>query len=187
MEPFEYVSVLTSLILGLGITQLLSGVASMILVQHRVKIYVPYLLWVILVFGFHVQEWWNNFEHSRTVLEWRLRDFFFLVMYPIVLFVLAKLLSPSLKKKKPVDLKKYYFRNYRIIFLVGLFLPLISIPQNMILSGHSLIDQSGQIVLAILFLIPIITKTKSPIYHYSFAIFGLFAGLFYLFYYNPTL
>ena len=46
MDIFEYISVLTSIIIGLGIAHLLRGVAS--LVQHpgRHRIYWVHLVWV---------------------------------------------------------------------------------------------------------------------------------------------
>jgi hypothetical protein len=57
MTPFEYVIVLIFIILGLGITQIGSGVADLIHNSDRVKVYWPHTLWIIFVFFLHLQEW----------------------------------------------------------------------------------------------------------------------------------
>lgn len=44
MTPFEYVSVLISIILGLGITQIVSGLADIVQHRHQVQLYWPHLM-----------------------------------------------------------------------------------------------------------------------------------------------
>ncbi|QOI98670.1 MAG: hypothetical protein HRU69_14785 [Flammeovirgaceae bacterium] len=61
MTPFEYVIVLISIILGLGITVILSGVAGLIRQWRKMAVYWPYLIWVVLVFVMHIHEWWNMY------------------------------------------------------------------------------------------------------------------------------
>ncbi|MBX2916563.1 MAG: hypothetical protein KF856_14935 [Cyclobacteriaceae bacterium] len=62
MSPFEYVSVLISIILGLGITQIVTGVADVIQNWRNVKLYLPHALWVMFVFFLHMQERWVLYE-----------------------------------------------------------------------------------------------------------------------------
>ena len=58
ISAFEYVTVLISIVLGLGITQILTGVADLIHQSKRVRVYWPLMIWVLLVLVMHVQEWW---------------------------------------------------------------------------------------------------------------------------------
>ena len=95
MSPFEFVTVLISIILGLGITQIMSGVADFIHQWEKAKLYWPHMLWVILVFVLHVQQWWLTYE-LRVISSWRLPFFLFEVLYPINLFILARILFPKL-------------------------------------------------------------------------------------------
>jgi len=53
MSPFEYVIVLISIILGLGITLVLTGIAELIRKWNAIKIFWPYLIWIGLVFVLH--------------------------------------------------------------------------------------------------------------------------------------
>lgn len=47
ISAFEYVTVLISIVVGLGITEVLSGIADLIKQSKRVKFYWPHLLWVL--------------------------------------------------------------------------------------------------------------------------------------------
>jgi hypothetical protein len=53
MTPFDYVTGLISIILDLGITQIIIGVADIIHQWERVKLYWPHLLWIVFVFFLH--------------------------------------------------------------------------------------------------------------------------------------
>src|SRR5882757_9449630 len=104
MTPFEYVTVLVSIILGLGITQIVTGVADLVHQWDRVKVYWPHLLWIIIVFFLQIQEWWSLYE-LRNITSLRLPTFFFVLLYPINLFILARLLFPLVQAESDINLK----------------------------------------------------------------------------------
>lgn len=54
MTHFEYVAVIVSIILGLGIVRLLSSL-DQIFSKDR---YWPHAVWVITIFWMHTQNWW---------------------------------------------------------------------------------------------------------------------------------
>jgi hypothetical protein len=116
---FEYISVLTSIIVGLGIAHLLRGLAE--LVQHpgRHQTYWVHLLWVGFMFFNMIFFWW--WEFSLATLEvWYFQNYLFIVAYAVVLYLMCALLFPT-------DLEGYsgfqdYFLSRRIWFfgLLGL-------------------------------------------------------------------
>jgi len=55
MTPFEYLSVLISIILGLGLTHLLSAVRELIQKRAQVRFYWLALIWAALIFMAQVQ------------------------------------------------------------------------------------------------------------------------------------
>lgn len=130
MSPFEYVTVLISIVLGLGITQIVTGVADLIQQWSRVKIFWPHLLLIVLVFFLHIQEWWIVYELKDTT-EWRLPVFLFTILYPIHLFILARILFPP-DYSTAVDFQTFYFANYRRFFLVIGLLATLSILDNLL-------------------------------------------------------
>ena len=132
MSPFEFVTVLISIILGLGITQIMSGIADQIHQWDKVKLYWPHMLWVILVFILHVQQWWLTYE-LRAITTWRLPFFLFEILYPINLFILARILFPSAGEETFADLKKFYFQNYRKFFVIVIILSTLSAIENIVI------------------------------------------------------
>ena len=150
MTPFEYVTVLISIILGMGITQIVTGVADLVHQWHRVKIYWPHVLWIILVFFLQIDEWWATYE-LRQFESLRLPTFLFVLLYPINLFIMARILFPLAQPESDFDLKIFYYDSYRKFFLWASLLPVLSLLNNVLVTGHPLHTQVVQfIVFAVL-------------------------------------
>jgi hypothetical protein len=157
ISAFEYITVLISIILGLGITQILTGIADLIHQSKRVKIYWPHALWVIVVLILHVQDWWTTFD-LRSFESWSLPLFLFIMVYPVVLFVLARLLFPFGLQEGVIDLKEFYYENYRKIFAFGSLLPLLSILDAILVREIEIETQLVKLLLPTLLLIVAIRK-----------------------------
>ena len=121
MGLFEYISVLTSIIIGLGMAHLLRGLAE--LVQHpgRHQVYWVHLLWVAFMFFNMVFFWWWEFSLA-TLDVWLFQNYLFIVAYAVILYLMCALLFPT-------DLEGYsgfkdYFLSRRAWFfgLLGLSL-----------------------------------------------------------------
>lgn len=148
MTPFEYVSVLISIILGLGITQIVSGLADIIQHWSRVRLYWPHLLWIVFTFFLHIQEWWVLYE-LRTITTWELPIFLFTILYPINLFILARILFPSNLSDSHIDFKQYYHSNARKFFTWALILSLLSLMDNIVVHGYHWTEQPLQLMLSV--------------------------------------
>ncbi len=169
MSPFEYVTVLISIVLGLGITEILTGIASIIHKRDKVIVYWPHLLWILFILFLQVQEWWIMYE-LKSYHPWRLAIFLFIMLYPVNLFVLAKLLFPKRLKGENKDLKKFYFENYTKIFLLLVLSALLSILYNLFILDLTIADQALQIILAISFTIIIVRRYSSELLHKAIAV-----------------
>lgn len=172
MTPFEYVTVLISIILGLGITQIVTGVADLVHQQERVKIYWPHLLWVVIIFVLHIQEWWATFE-LRQFDSWRLPTFLLVVLYPINLFILARLLFPLGISTEEIDLKEFYYQNFKKIFGWAIILPLLSLINNVFLIGHAFREEVIQLLVPFILLAMIRQKTQRETLHKILAVLFL--------------
>ena len=179
MTPFEYVTVLISIILGLGITLVLTGIAEIIKRWKSTKHFWPYQIWIALAFILHLQEWWTTYEF-KTVTSWTLPAFLFVVLYPILLFILANLLFPT-EWKNGIDFKAFYFDNYLKFFTCLILLAGLSVLQNVLLSSYTLQDQALQFSILIIFSIMLIWQTKNVIVHTVLASLMLIAMLLSLF------
>lgn len=107
MDTFEYISVLTSVILGLGVTHLLKGVGRLIQHPGRTSTYWVHLVWVYFMFFAAVFWWWYEFAYV-DVETWTLPLYLFVLSYAVLLYLMCALLIPG-------DLEGY--TGYRHYFL----------------------------------------------------------------------
>jgi len=146
MSPFEYVIVLISIILGLGVTQIMTGVAELVHQWDRVRLYWPHMIWIVLVFVLHIQEWWDVYS-LQSFSAWRLPTFLFFTLYPVNLFILARILFPFQPNDGDINLKDFYFANFKKFFLWTIILNVLSIISNLIVHGF---DYSLFLIVAIM-------------------------------------
>lgn len=168
MTPFEYVVVLISIILGLGITTILTGVADWIKHYRRSTLYAPYVIWILLVFVMHVHEWWESYS-LKSIEVWRLPLFLFVILYPINLYVLAHLLFPR-QTDEPFNAREFYLNRYPTFFTCVLILDLLSVIHNVTISG---LPVTGQFIHLLLFVIlggVLLSKTKKDSVHLAVSI-----------------
>ncbi len=146
MTPFEYVTVLISIILGLGITQIVTGVADMVHQWPRIKLYWPHVLWIVFVFFLHVEEWWVIYDLQK-IETWELSRFLFVILYPISLFILARILFPFGSGEPATDFREFYFQNYKKFFIGVMVLALLALSENLLISHFKITEQFNQLIL----------------------------------------
>ncbi len=146
MSAFEYITVLISIVLSLGIAQILTGIAGLIKKSHKVVLYWPHVLWVLFVLLLHIQEWWITYQ-LKGYHPWKLPFFLFIMIYPINLFVMARLLFPDKLKGKVIDLKLFYFKTYRKLSLLLILSAIFSILYNLLILNLAMADQILQLLL----------------------------------------
>lgn len=164
MTPFEYVTVLISIILGLGITQIVTGVADIIHQWERTRLYWPHLLWILLVFFLQIQEWWQIYD-LRHYEQWRLPTFLLLSLYPINLFILSRILFPISMVESSIDFKSFYFDNYRKFFLINIVNIFLSILEDLLIHGYTLAQQPLQLSLLAIMVALTFYKPKAEWIH----------------------
>ena len=94
MGVFEYVSVLTSIVIGLGIAHLLSGVVQIIQHPKRRRAYLTHLIWVAFMFFQAIFFWWWEFELAERQV-WTFELYLFVLFYSVVIYLMCALLFPS--------------------------------------------------------------------------------------------
>lgn len=134
MDEFNYLSVLISIILGLGITRLLKGLGQQIEFRAEIRSYWPSLCWAMTLLLIHVQTWWSMFG-LRFVTNWSFLAFLVVLLQPIVLYLQAALILPSMIAGEKVDLRRHYYAQSRGFFGLMCALLLISLAKSLMLSG----------------------------------------------------
>jgi hypothetical protein len=93
-ELFPHIRIVMGMVVGLGITRLLMGVAGLIQHPARAKLSAIHLLWAFSVLVELVLFWWWEFA-LYEVTDWSFGIFAFLIGYAITLFLMAALLFPD--------------------------------------------------------------------------------------------
>lgn len=123
MDAFEYLSVLVSIVLGLGITQLLVGFARWLTHRGRYRVYSPAIAWAAFLLLLHIQTWWSMYG-MRQYSNWNFLQFSVVLLQPIVLFLLAAIVLPGADATHD-DLREYF--RYQRKWFFSLLLSLVGI------------------------------------------------------------
>ena len=167
MDEFSYLSVLISIILGLGMTQLLSGFARWIEQRETFRAYGPAMAWAAMLLLVHIQGWWSMFgmRHHR---DWTFLEFVIVLLQPITLFLMSALVLPGANSPE-LDLRRNYFAQTRWLFGLMLALLVISVVKDVALNGE-LPEQANLAFHAFLFAMAAIgVATENETYHRAFA------------------
>lgn len=115
VSPFEHISVLISIVLGLGLTQLLMGVHRLVQARGRVKVYWLSLVWVALIFMAQVEWWWASYT-LRDQTVWNFFYFVFVLLSPVSLYLAAAFVLPEIEPGEQYDLRTHYYRSHGWFF-----------------------------------------------------------------------
>ena len=93
MGEFEFISVLISLIVGLGITNLLSGAGRAFYRRHKSPIDEVHMVLTVVTLLILVLNWWVTFSW-RAETNWTYEKFLVLIIWMVSLFMLTIFLYP---------------------------------------------------------------------------------------------
>jgi hypothetical protein len=174
MDPFSYLSFLTSIVLGLGITRVLAGFGKLLQARGRVRLYWVHLLWALSVFLYLVLNWWILFRW-HTQEQWTFFIFLFVLLSPTIGFLLSVLLFPE-PLEAGTDLKQHFYGNHRWFFVLAAVLPPLD-ALDTLLKGVAHFTAQGPIYVITLVLIfglsLVAASTTNERFHKFFAIFFL--------------
>ncbi len=166
MTPYEYLTVFISVVLGLAVVHLLSGVALLLDPRIRARPDWIHALWTANVLITTVLVWWFNFPLTG-ILVWTLPFFLNLVAYSVVLYLMSGLLYP-VRGSEVIDFKAHFEANRVRFFLVCLAFQVVDF-SHAVLERQALgTDWSGiRLTVLALFAIAFVVgaRTSNRTYH----------------------
>ena len=135
MDAFSYISVIFSVVIGLGLSHLLTGVVELFKARGRVRFYWLHLLWVALTFVGHIFLWWTMWN-LRLLRDWNFFFFLIILLAPVLLYVAAALLIPKVEPGVSLDLKEYFYENRPAFFWVTAAFTVLMGAENWLLTGR---------------------------------------------------
>ena len=162
MDAFNYLSVLLSIVLGLAVTQLLSGFAALVHARRRVAMYWPVPVQMAATLLITVQVWWAMFG-LRDVRHWTFATFLIVLAQSIAVYLMAAFITPDLASEARIDLRPAYFREARWFFGSSIALLAISAIRNLTVSGgfQSAYDLAGHAGFAVLALSGLLSRSNA--------------------------
>jgi hypothetical protein len=179
MDPFSYICVLTSIVAGLAVTRLVSGFGQLLQTRARTPTYWVHTLWMVNVLLTIVITWWVQYRW-RNAPQWTLLLFLWLLVAPLILYLVAALLFPTSDDVVVTNWRQHYYANSGKIFaLFGLIFAIDLIDTS--LKGLGYFWSLGPLYYGSMSmhitLCVIAAITKSPLYHGFFAVFYLIYNL----------
>lgn len=146
MNRFEYIMVLVSIIVGLGITHILLGVGAIL---DRMSVpgtaFRPSLAhssWLGFVFTWMILFWWWEYRFAELQPGWNVSLYFFLVLYGVILFLLAVVLVPR-SWDQVVDLDEYLIQRRFSFYSLLFAATVLDVVDSYLKGGWSYVADNG--------------------------------------------
>ena len=135
MSDFEFVSVILAIVIGLGVTRILSGLASVL--EHRATLSADWisLTWAVAVLLWQIVFWLGTVNAYRERAVFTVASFGLLLLAAVSLYFAAALVLPS-QIGPGTDLRQHYDAVRIPFFLVIMSLPLLELSDSL-LNGFS--------------------------------------------------
>ena len=151
MTPFEFLAILISVIMGLAIARLVSGIGDLIRIIKSRNSYWIYSVWVfnilILIAGF----WWSMYGWSLKE-DWNFFYFILLLTFTITLYLLTHFLVPREITLK-TNIKEYFLENRKVFFVIQVFALIVDIVETSLLEKEGIRDMPFEYPIVIIALI----------------------------------
>ena len=149
MNTGEYLSVLVSIVIGLGLSHLLGSVGRLLSRRRRVRIYAPAVMSAVTVFLAHVQFWWGSFDFGERI-ENNFFAFLVFLLTPILLYLAAVLVLPELDQDESgeVSLREHYYEARPSFYALVALVPVATAVRNAGFQGDPLWNQDRPFELA---------------------------------------
>jgi hypothetical protein len=173
MDQFEYVMVLVSIIVGLGIAHILLGIGGIIdrLTGERepLALSLVHAAWLVGLFGWLISFWWWEYRFAERVTDWTVGLYFFLVLYAVTLFILAVVLVPrTWDYVKSLD--EYFLQRRTWCYWLWVFANVLDLLDSYLKGGiNYIVNEAGILIHGqILIAVPIAIigmRTRNMVFH----------------------
>jgi hypothetical protein len=148
MSSEEYLSVLVSIVVGLGVSHLLTAIGELVKARRMVRLWWVPLGLAATVFLAQVQWWWSTINSTGHLAD----NFFGFILFlgsPIVLYLMAVVVLPDFDDLAgPVSLREHHLANHRWVWGLGAALPVLNALRNVLLERAPLWNEDRPFELA---------------------------------------
>lgn len=124
MDFFEFITVMVSIVLGVSLAQLLSGIAELIREKTAIKTFLPHTLWIVALILVHPLTWWSTWDYHEV--SWNYLSFCAVLSVPLLLFFLSTLAMPKARGEATVSLEDHYDENRKWFLSIWIAVTLLA-------------------------------------------------------------
>jgi len=159
MSLFEFLMVLLSIIIGLGLAEILRGIARHIRNRDSASVYWVHAIAVCLVFVALLQQWWEIWG-LRSYSDWSFLGLLMMLTGPIGLFLISYLLFPQ--PVKGADYREYYYGPMRPVWWIAVLTVTLATLFRPIVFGEELfkIDNASSLIGFVGFTVLALSKNR---------------------------
>jgi hypothetical protein len=162
MSLFEFLMVLVSIIIGLGIAEVLTGIAQQLRTRGSTQSYWVHSILVAVVFFALLQQWWEIWG-LRLEPEWPFYGLVMMVSGPVGLFLIAHLLFPE--PMQGANLREYYNGAMRPVWWLAALTVVLATLFRPLIFGSSLLSLDNATSFVLLFGIITLAISKRSVLH----------------------
>ena len=137
MGLFEFLMILISVVIGLALSELLSGAAGLLRERDTVQTYWIHTLFQVGAFIALLQQWWESWG-LVDVEEIRFGYVLSLLLPSVVLYLIAHLVNP--RPIKNADLQEYYYLQAPILWTLVIIGTVVGTFVKPVLIGDSVLE-----------------------------------------------
>lgn len=113
----EYLIVFNTIIFGLVASEFFTGWGSMLRYRDNVKPYWLHFVWTIFAFFLIIQNWYGIWPRTRFIDD-NMGYFIYSLVPMFIYHLIGVTLFPSFRRQKIVDLKTYFYKQARVLFIL---------------------------------------------------------------------
>jgi hypothetical protein len=118
VDRFEYLSVLVSIVIALGMSEVVSTWGRLLRQRNEVKFSLIHAGWSSFMLVFMAQLWWGLWNY-RLVADWTFLSLLLLLSLSLSIVLAALAITPSDCVAPGLDLHAFFFANRRLFFGIG--------------------------------------------------------------------
>lgn len=154
MESLSTITVTYSIILGLGITNLLTSMIAMFRSRGHGRLHWMPLVWAVCIFSYQIQFWWAIIELDKLMV-FTFAQYLLLMMVVLLLFMAAAIVLPDNELREDQNLLDEFHRDGQ--WALGIMsLYAISAALSNYIFWDVRIDSAGMVFLGAEFILPLI-------------------------------
>jgi len=176
MTQFEYVSVMVSIVLALGVSHLLDEASRIVRERSWEELDPIFGIWFLIQVCIHLEVWWALWSY-RDLQAWSYLSFVYVIVGPVLLVVNNGILVPPRRRNHLASLEKHFEAMRTRIMVIWVLFLLWSIGLGPVVAGRFVDQVESQLLFLGVVLLTLFTRNRMVHLVAGAAVLLVFAGV----------